>query len=676
MWLVFNLPPFFIKNISGLTEATLYWGQMKWLTNIKSLLFILCLNFMYPGIAFAQTRQLDSLLRVADRSSGTQKVEAYATLATLTRNSKADTALLFARKAYEVAETGSSNHARMIAYNAMGTVLHVRGSYDLSTKYYNQLRDLAKLEGNDSLLASAYTGIGASLWQTGKHAESLEQHFISLRIREKLDDTRGIIIAKNSIGMVYQSQEKLPLAEKYVQEALALLQHYNDPALKITILHTLANIYGMQGKIKKAFAIDQDGLKIAEATGNELAKSLFYDNMGNCYLYGSPPDYKKALEFFTKTLVIDSVFENKKQMSDSYVNLGNVYFEQKKFAEAIPYLQRCILLADESGYVQGKLKALQILSTSYRSSGNVDSAYATLKQAMRVKDSLVNVSSEHRIAEMQTLYETEKKQQQINLQEAQLSKKNYIVAGSIIMSLLMALLGVSAWLRFRLKQKSRLQEEIMKQQELSAKAVVEAEEGERQRIARDLHDGVGQLMSVTKMNLSSFESGLKFDTTAQRQTFEKIISLVDESCKEIRNVSHNMMPNSLLKNNLGVAVRDFIDKLDKKTLEINLYTEGLDEKIESNVEVMLYRVVQECVNNVIKHSEATKLDIAIVKEADGISATIEDNGKGFDIMDQTRFEGIGLKNIRTRVGYLRGTVDLDSARGRGTVVALFVPLAI
>lgn len=633
---------------------------------------IVFLLFLFsPFFAKAQKKQIDSLYILTQSS---KQVEAYVTLASLTRNSNSDTAIFFAKKAYELAEQSGDNHSKLLAYNIMGNVLHVRGSYDLSGKYFRQALELAEKEKNDSMKAMALTGIGASLWQLGKYAESLENHFKSLRIKEKLHDIKGIIIAKNSIGMVYQTQEKLPLAEKYVAEALELLKNYTDPSLKISTMHTLANIYGMQGKIKEAFALDKEGIAIAEKTNNELAKSFFYDNMGNCYLYGTPPDYAKAIEFFTKTLKIDSAFANKKQMSDSYVNLGDVFFQQKKYTEAIPYLQRCIVLADESGYAQGKLKALQMLSTAYRQSGKADEAYVSLKDAMRVKDSLVNTSSEGRIAEMQTLYETEKKQQQINLQHEQLSKKNYILAGTILLSLLLGLLGVSGWLRFRLKQKANLQNEIMKQQELSAKAVIEAEEDERQRIARDLHDGVGQMMSAAKMNLSAFESDIKFATKEQQLSFEKIIGLVDDSCKEIRSVSHNMMPNALLKNSLASAIHDFIDKMEKKTLQVHLYTEGLDERLDSNIETVLYRVIQECVNNVIKHAQASTLDISVVKEKDGISATIEDNGKGFDMADKDKMEGIGLKNILTRVEYLKGTVDFDSSPGRGTVVVLHVPL--
>jgi signal transduction histidine kinase len=278
------------------------------------------------------------------------------------------------------------------------------------------------------------------------------------------------------------------------------------------------------------------------------------------------------------------------------------------------------------------------------------------------------------MAEMEMVYETEKKQQQINLQKVQISKKNYLLAGIVLLIVFLKLLILSVWLRVRLKQKARFQKEIMKQQELATKAVLAAEEKERQRIARDLHDGVGQMMSVAKMNLSAFESDMQFTNKDQQLSFEKIIDLVDESCREVRAVSHNMMPNALLKNNLAIAIRDFVDKIEKRSLKVRVYTEGLDSRMDSNLEIVLYRVIQECVNNVIKHAEASRLDISVLKDKEGISATIEDNGKGFDIGDKENFEGIGIKNIITRIEYLKGIVDFDSSPGKGTLIALNVPM--
>ena len=273
---------------------------------------------------------------------------------------------------------------------------------------------------------------------------------------------------------------------------------------------------------------------------------------------------------------------------------------------------------------------MQALATAYQGSGEPNAAYQTLQLSIRTKDSLVNVNSEAKIAELQTVYETEKKQQQINLQQAEISKKNFIITSIVLLTIMLALLGFSGYRRYKLLEKARLQSTIINQQELATRAVIKAEEDERQRIARDLHDGVGQMMSAAKMNLSAFESRISFDSPERRFEFERIIGLVDESCREIRSVSHNMMPNALLRNSLASAIREFIDKIEGPTLKIHLFTRGLDERLDANVETVLYRVIQECVNNVIRHADATTLDITLIRDKEGISATIEDNGKGFD----------------------------------------------
>ena len=522
---------------------------------------------------------------------------------------------------------------------------------------------------------AAYNGIGSCKWQLGDHAAALENHFKALSIYEAMSSPQGIAASKSAISMVYQTQDKPALAEQYLQDALQILRQGRNYGLTLSTLHTLANIYGMQGKLSDAMAIDAEGLRLASQHNMEMQKALFYDNIGNCYLYGNPPDFQKALEYFNMTLTVDSAFSNKKQMSDSYMNIGNVMAMQHRYNEAIQPLRRSIQLAEESGYIQGKLNALQILAGVYQQAGRLPEAFTTLQRSLQVKDSFINSSTQARMAEMQTIYETEKKQQQINLQKEQLSKKNYILYGTLVLFVLLALLGLSFYRRSKLQQQTRLQNEILKQQELATRAILEAEEAERQRIARDLHDGVGQMMSAAKMNLSAYEADLQQkENLPEQPALAKVISLVDESCREIRTVSHNMMPHALLKNNLAAAITDFIEKLDKNTLQVHLYTEGLEKRMDPTLETVLYRILQELVNNVVRHARASTLDISIIRGAAAIEATIEDNGQGFNMTNPQVFDGIGLKNILTRVEYLRGTVDFDSAPGRGTVVALHIPV--
>ena len=176
------------------------------------------------------------------------------------------------------------------------------------------------------------------------------------------------------------------------------------------------------------------------------------------------------------------------------------------------------------------------------------------------------------------------------------------------------------------------------------------------------------------MNLSMMSSELSFSNKEQKLAFDKAMDLVDEGCREVRTVSHNIMPNALLKSGLTSAIREFVNKLDQRVIKVNLYSEGLNERIDTKTESVLYRIVQESVNNVIKHSGAEALDISLIKDEDGISVTIEDNGKGFDTSDKDKFSGIGMRNIQSRVDYLKGTVEWDSAPGKGTVVAIHIPL--
>jgi two-component system NarL family sensor kinase len=143
------------------------------------------------------------------------------------------------------------------------------------------------------------------------------------------------------------------------------------------------------------------------------------------------------------------------------------------------------------------------------------------------------------------------------------------------------------------------------------------------------------------------------------------MALVDESCKEVRHISHQMMPNMLLKSGIASDVKSFIEKIDSEALKVNFEAVGFKNKLEDNVEIVLYRVIQESVNNVIKHAKATELDIKLHKSNNEIIAVIKDNGVGFDTARKDEFTGIGLKNIATRIEYLKGSVTYISSPGTG-----------
>jgi signal transduction histidine kinase len=287
-----------------------------------------------------------------------------------------------------------------------------------------------------------------------------------------------------------------------------------------------------------------------------------------------------------------------------------------------------------------------------------------------MRDSLSSVEVKEKMEELNIRYETQKKDLKIKDEKI---KNTYLMAGIGLLLLGLALL-YSVLIRRKLKYKNQLQETLIQEQNKSTRAIIEAEENERQRIASDLHDGVGQYMTAAKMNLESLTDKLNFKNETDALTYKNAIGLVADSVGEVRSISHNMMPNALLKNGLGIAVRSFLDSINQQKLKVQLFTDGLNTPIDSNTEIFLYRIIQECVNNVLKHADASELNISILIDHQELDVTIEDNGKGFDITNLSEKAGIGISNMQKRIQFLKGDIHWDSIPGRGTTVVMNVPM--
>jgi two-component system, NarL family, sensor kinase len=512
----------------------------------------------------------------------------------------------------------------------MGLAYVHESKFPEALNYYNKAESLAESISDDGLLAKAYRKKANLFMQSLDYKKGRGYILKSITIYERLKDSATLGEAYGSLGWAYKSEKKYDSTVYYLQQAIAIFGKINY----ITFIPVAYTEIGA--------ALNEQG-KYTEAVANFLAAERIYDTLNY-------PSHQDAL----------------------HVYYGNALTQLNQLPNAKEHYLKGIDFAIKEGDLEIHSEGLLGLTQVLKKMGNHAEAifyfekYDSLRNVLSEKEQLSTVS------EMTEKYEAAKKEKQIQEQQLALTKKNYQLIGAAGVLIALGLLVYSNYRRYRLKKEKELQAAIFQQQDMATKAVMEAEETERQRIAKDLHDGVGQMMSAAKMNLSAIESELGFADAQQRLKFDKIIGLVDESCKEVRAVSHNMMPNALLKNGLANAIKEFIDKIDSNVIKVSLHSEGLKERLEANTEIVLYRVIQECVNNVIKHSGASQLDISLIKDADGISATIEDNGSGFDTTDKSKFNGMGLKNIQTRVEYLKGTVEFDSTTGQGTVVSIHI----
>ena len=273
-----------------------------------------------------------------------------------------------------------------------------------------------------------------------------------------------------------------------------------------------------------------------------------------------------------------------------------------------------------------------------------------------------NEKKESKIAQL----EADRKLQQLSIQKKNML--NYILISGAVVLLVVSLLSYRNY-----KQKQKLQQqriaELETQQQLTAtEAVLKGEEQERTRLAKDLHDGLGGMLSGIKYSFNNMRGNLVM-TPDNAQAFERSMDMLDSSIKEMRRVAHNMMPEALMKLGLQQALQDYCDGLsESQPFALNSEFHGLDKRMEPATEIVVYRIVQELLNNTVKHSGATTILAQVIRNDNSLSITVEDNGKGFNMDDATIDRGMGLKNIQSRVDYLKGQIDIKSAEGKGTSV--------
>jgi two-component system NarL family sensor kinase len=620
------------------------------------------------------------------------------------------------------------------AYNNLGGTWYSLDNYEKAFEYHKKALKIRQ-EIKDPLLSATYNSIGIIYYEQGNYTPALDNYVKAITVAEKYADEPMQARLSSNICVIYWDQKNYKLASQYAQNALRLHTKANNYASMATAYNNIAGIALDQGDFKVAKINFDNAILYASKVNYPTAIATAYSNLGE--MEHQQGHYATAIEYSLKALAKRREIGKKPAIVKSLIKLGEAYSSIKDYVKAEQYYLEALDISDQSGLLKERMRIYDELAQLYKNKGDMTKAYDYLTRFHKTNDTLFSDANSKTIQELQTKYETEKKEKQIavlnhqtavqqlkisqsklqvdnqqlllqqnkleidkkqalltqkkleterkqqqiillnkqnKIQDLAIQKRNTtigIIGGSLFIVLVLAALFYN---RYKLKQEARLQAEVINQQAIASKGIIEAEERERKRIAADLHDGVGQTFSVVRLNLASLLNRIDFSKTEDAFLADKTMALVDESCKEVRTIAHQMMPNILLKTGLASAVKDFVTKIDGDKLKVTVETSGLAERLDSNTEIVLYRILQECVNNVIKHAEASRLDIQLSRDEGGVSAMVEDNGKGFDTNRKDNFEGIGIKNIITRLTYLKGTVDFSSAPGKGTLVAIYVPL--
>lgn len=304
----------------------------------------------------------------------------------------------------------------------------------------------------------------------------------------------------------------------------------------------------------------------------------------------------------------------------------------------------------------------KIISDIYLQLGDSQNAYTHLNTHNTLKDSIFNQSKTNALIYYQTLYETERKEKELSekrgsiaiLEEKNSSLKRQYIFGGISITMGFILLFLFKNQR-DLKQKKHLQEKY-------AQDLLLAQEDERKRVSKDLHDGIGQSLLLIKNKVV-----LNNDNTTK--------TLVEDAIEEVRSISRALHPFQLQELGITKAIQNIVYQIDETTeLFITSKIENIDKLFKLQQEIHIYRIVQESFNNVLKHAEAKGVHIAVKKHTKQIQIQIKDNGKGFDFSERyIDFKSIGLKTLKERTRLLNGIIKIDTQPGKGTTLEFLIP---
>ncbi|HVW96226.1 MAG TPA: sensor histidine kinase [Mucilaginibacter sp.] len=590
---------------------------------------------------------------------------------------KPDSMIVYAEKAYALAKQHNYKAGEATALKFKGVYEYGKSNFDTAISYYLQELGIFTDLNNTLEIGKANLNIAIAYESKRDYVNTMKYALGALPVFEKLGDNNGKGRVLNILGITSNIQGEFNKAKEYFFEYNALVKSVKDSSEIATSYNNIGSTYSSMHRDDSALYFLKKSLQMNLAISDNDGAGKNYENIAS--IYEDKKDYANALTYHLKSMNIYKTAGNRRFLCHSYFNVGHIYKKMKDTANALKWFDKALKLGKSINENETVADSYKELAGIQANDNQFKVAYESLRASASARDSILNEATTKAVEEYKIKYETEKKEhqvielrQQTALQQLQLEQKNIYLGVAALIILVVAAVGYLVYSRRKANERVAIQKEINRQQEITANEILNAEERERRRMGSDLHDGVGQLLSTALLNLNRL---VKLDgfNTEQQKLADLSLSLVSDGYDEVRSISHQIIPNALLKYGLSAAVRDFLSKIDEHVMKVSLETVGITERLNEQLETILYRVIQETVNNVIKHAKANRLSIQLVKDEDGISLSVEDNGKGFDVNKLDKSAGIGMKNIYSRIAFLKGIIDIQSGEGKGTLISIYIP---
>jgi two-component system NarL family sensor kinase len=484
------------------------------------------------------------------------------------------------------------------------------------------------------------------------------------------------------LANIFKNAGQYEKAESYCLKAIGYLKKEKASSGElISAYHTLAENYTQSGQNPKARVILDDIRSLLAPYPESEYLLDYYAAEGLYYTVGD--QFKKALANIEKGILLSEKLKIPYKEQRLLLQKFYASYYIKDFEQARSVLQYLMTKPPMMKLSVNRLQLYHGMAITYQGLGEMALAYEWLERYSKLSDSVAQGKLKTEVNALELKYRGTEKQKEINelkannIQSALAAKNNRLInwlLGSI--SLILLIVAMFSFLYYRNNRKLLAQKELSYRQHLNeleqqqqlqySQAMLEGEEQERRRLARDLHDGLGGMLAGAKINLSGQLENPRPEN--QRENLQKIIGQLDNSVTELRRIAHNMMPENLLNFGLKTALKDLCETLMTGNTKIEFQALEIDGPIPEQTQINIYRIVQEMLANAIRHANASKILLQCSRNIIVFFITQEDNGKGFELSSDHTAQGTGLNNIRNRVGFLKGKIEIESTINEGTVI--------
>lgn len=558
-----------------------------------------------------------------------------------------DSAEFYLKEALTLIPITKDTVAEINIYNALAMLSNRRSDYVSAVEYLLISVDRIDQSGTPEIkqwLPQAFNNIGQNLIAEKQFEKGIEYEKRALLIRNYPNEDRFRVLLYMDIFDAYVKLKEIETGKHYLDSAILLNNKLNNVVISTLVANSEGSYYNQIQDLPKAKKAYTNAYQLCDSTGNQYLKAEVGSNLAS--LYFKTGNYAEAERYAAEANTIGRRLNQYKVTASTYETLKRLAFRIGDYKNALTYAELFKVYADSATNQE------------------------TQKTTLSLESKYQNQKHEREIAAL-TITNTQN--------ELEVVKRNrLLIIGGVVASASLIIIGLfyrnSRQKQVLAEREKVLQHEQIKflegqQQVVSLQSMINGQETERTRIAKDLHDGLGGLFSTVKMYFST----LQHDTPALKENdlFQKSYAIVDSASVEVRRIAHNMMPEVLMKLGLVNAVKDLCDNISAgKLLSVSLEVHGMNKRLNATTEIMLFRIIQELLNNIIKHAQATEAIIQFIRENERLSVVVEDNGRGFLSQESDEKSHLGIAAIQSRVNYLNGKMSIDSQKNVGTTIMM------